>query len=202
MARKNDKQETGNGDAAPDATTDATTDAAWQRLTQATNPLPRESRNRHIKRVQYGAAKGPARVKAKTAAAADGLGKKPRQKPAPPAFAATPPPHANLMPRTRRRLARGTLPIAARLDLHGLNLAEAERALSAFVMQARAQGQIWLLVITGKGARGEGKLRRAFPDWLARGALAGLVVEYGPAAANHGGAGAFYLRLRRAPSKA
>ena len=61
---------------------------------------------------------------------------------------------------------------------------------------ARAR-PIWLLVITGKGTRGEGKLRRALPDWLARGALAGLVVEYGPAAANHGGAGAYYLRLRR-----
>ena len=106
------------------------------------------------------------------------------------------------MPRTRRRLSRGTLAIAARLDLHGLSLAEAELALSAFVKQARAQGHIWLLVITGKGIRGEGKLRRALPAWLARGTLAGLVVEYGTAAANHGGAGAYYLRLRRGPSKA
>ena len=101
------------------------------------------------------------------------------------------------MPRTRRRLARGTLPIQARLDLHGLSLAGAERALAAFVTQARGQGHVWLLVITGKGVRGEGKLRRALPEWLESGALAGQFVEYGPAAANHGGDGAFYLRVRR-----
>ena len=102
------------------------------------------------------------------------------------------------MPRTRRRLARGSLPIEARLDLHGLTLMDAERALTTFVARARAQGQVWLLVITGKGTRGEGKLRRALPEWLDRGALAGQIVEYGPSAPNHGGDGAFYLRARRA----
>ena len=114
------------------------------------------------------------------------------------AAGASAPPQSALMPRTRRRLARGTLPIEARLDLHGLSLAEAERALSAFVAQARRQGQVWLLVITGKGVRGEGKLRRALPEWLDRGALAGQIAEYGPSAPNHGGDGAFYLRARRA----
>ena len=95
------------------------------------------------------------------------------------------------MPRTRRRLARGTLPIAARLDLHGLSLAEAERAVSACDAGARARPNL-AFGDYRQSTRGEGKLRRALPDWLARGALAGLVVEYGPAAANHGGAGAYY----------
>ena len=107
-------------------------------------------------------------------------------------------PQRDLLPRTRRRLARGTLLIDARLDLHGLSLAQAEQALTVFVAQARAQRKVWLLVITGKGVRGEGKLRSALPEWLDRGSLAGQIVEYGPAAANHGGAGAFYLRARRA----
>ena len=122
-------------------------------------------------------------------------------KAAPPDAAAgvsSPSPQSALMPRTRRRLARGSLRIEARLDLHGLTLMDAERALTTFVARARAQGQVWLLVITGKGTRGEGKLRRALPEWLDRGALAGQIVEYGPSAPNHGGDGAFYLRARRA----
>jgi DNA-nicking Smr family endonuclease len=99
--------------------------------------------------------------------------------------------------RTRRRLSRGTIALDGKIDLHGRTLAEAEAALAGFVKRAQSQHQIWLLVVTGKGARGEGKLRRALPEWLDRGALAGRVVEYGPAAPNHGGGGAFYLRLRR-----
>ena len=99
--------------------------------------------------------------------------------------------------RTRCGLSRGTIALDGKIDLHGLTLAEAEAALAGFVKRAQSQHQIWLLVVTGKGTRGEGKLRRALPEWLDRGALAGRVVEYGPAAPNHGGDGAFYLRLRR-----
>ena len=128
--------------------------------------------------------------------AASAARQKPRRQSATGGTARTP--QSALPPRTRRRLARGTLPIEARLDLHGLSLVEAERALAAFVAQARGQGHVWLLVITGKGVRGEGKLRRALPEWLDRGALAGQIVEYGPSAPNHGGDGAFYLRARRA----
>ncbi len=109
-----------------------------------------------------------------------------------------PTPQDDLQLRTRRRLSRGTIALDGQIDLHGLTLAEAEAALAGFVQRAQTQNQIWLLVVTGKGARGEGKLRRALPEWLDRGALAGRVVEYGPAAPNHGGGGAFYLRLRRA----
>ena len=193
MARKKDKQTNPAADNA-----DA---AAWQRLTASTKPLPRESRNRHI------AAPPPSRVASTEKSKPNGNAKAdPQAGPqARPTKAQLPSAgggsgatrQSALMPRTRRRLARGTLPIQARLDLHGLNLAEAERALNAFVAHARAQGHVWLLVITGKGTRGEGKLRRALPAWLDRGTLAGQIVEYGPSAPHHGGTGAFYLRAKR-----
>ena len=173
--------------------------AAWQRLTAATNPLSREARNRHIAVAASGAAAPKAKPKSKTkpvsrspAAAQSRRGSVPQMS------SMSLSPQRDLLPRTRRRLARGTLLIDARLDLHGLSLAQAEQALTVFVAQARAQRKVWLLVITGKGVRGEGKLRSALPEWLDRGSLAGQIVEYGPAAANHGGAGAFYLRARRA----
>ena len=198
MARKKDKQ-------TPIAADNADA-AAWQRLTASTKPLARESRNRHIATPSpHGAAStAKAKIKTKTKTKVKGSANAdpsapPTKPPLPSATSGTgAAPQSALMPRTRRRLARGTLPIEARLDLHGLSLAEAERALSAFVAQARGQGHVWLLVITGKGVRGEGKLRRALPEWLDRGALAGQIVEYGPSAPNHGGDGAFYLRARRA----
>ena len=194
MARKKDKQTpyaAGNAGA-----------AAWQRLTASTKPLARESRNRYVATPspQGAALRAKAKIKTKVKGSSNADPPPPPTKlPLSTATGGTgAAPQSALMPRTRRRLARGTLPIEARLDLHGLSLAEAERALSAFVAQARGQGHAWLLVITGKGVRGEGKLRRALPEWLDRGALAGQIVEYGPSAPNHGGDGAFYLRVRRA----
>jgi DNA-nicking Smr family endonuclease len=194
MAGPKDKPEKANGD------------AAWQKLTATTNPLPDKNRNRHVAAAQNSPAKAANKPTTQLNSKANSKAGAPIKHAAKPPIGAVGiarnlPPQGDIMPRTRRRLARGTLPIAARLDLHGLSLAEAERALTAFVVGARAQGQVWLLVITGKGTRGEGKLRRGLPEWLERGALAGQIVEYGPAAANHGGAGAFYLRLRRSPSK-
>src|SRR5690606_22113463 len=53
--------------------------------------------------------------------------------------------------RTAERLRRGELPIAARLDLHGMTQEEAHRALVRFLARAQAAGQRCVLVITGKG---------------------------------------------------
>lgn len=190
MASKKDKQ---TGSAADNADM-----AAWRRLTASTKPLARESRNRRVAAPSHQGSVPTAKTRVKAGPNANRPA--PSTKPPLPSAAAgvSARPQSALMPRTRRRLARGTLPIEARLDLHGLSLAEAERALSAFVAQARGQGHVWLLVITGKGVRGEGKLRRALPEWLDRGALASQIAEYGPSAPNHGGDGAFYLRARRA----
>lgn len=181
---------------------------AWARLTADTKRLTGESRNRHVPERDNAINQKPSSQKSADQKSAD--------KPAPPATKANaakaskpdgarlrrinapkPTPQDDLQLRTRRRLSRGTIMIDGKIDLHGLSVAQAEAALARFVARAQSQNQIWLLVVTGKGARGEGKLRRALPDWLDRGALAGRIVEYGPAAPNHGGGGAFYLRLRR-----
>lgn len=100
---------------------------------------------------------------------------------------------------TRSRLARGRLPIEARVDLHGLTQAEAHSLLLSFLHRARQAGLRHVLVITGKGASGgsEGALRRAVPQWLATTPFRALVSAHDHAAHRHGGAGALYLRLRR-----
>lgn len=109
--------------------------------------------------------------------------------------------------RTRARLARGAMGPEARIDLHGLTLAEAQPELVRFILAQRAAGRRLVLVITGKGrGRAEGAgpvpdrpgaLRRHVPEWLARPPLAAAVVQVTEAHLRHGGAGAFYVVLRR-----
>lgn len=83
-----------------------------------------------------------------------------------------------------------------RVDLHGLTETEAFETLRRFLEAAQTQGWRRLLVITGKGAGGQGVLRRQVPLWLAIGAFARQVAEVEPAQERHGGAGAFYVRLK------
>ena len=99
--------------------------------------------------------------------------------------------------RTLTRIKRGELTIDARLDLHGLTQEAAHRALARFIATNAADGARLALVITGKGRGGEGILRAAVPRWLAEPALRTRILAVTPAAANHGGAGALSLLLRR-----
>src|SRR5262249_34674908 len=113
--------------------------------------------------------------------------------------------------RQMRRIAVGKTDIEPRIDLHGLRQAEAHARLRAFLASAAAAGLKTVLVITGKGAEveradpllsgmGEGQrgvLRRNVPLWLAQPDLNHIVLSYGTAGTRHGGAGAFYVRLRK-----
>jgi DNA-nicking Smr family endonuclease len=133
-----------------------------------------------------GAATGPTRVTAATA------GPRPRP-PAP--LAPTP-----LDRRTLRRLERGQFSISARLDLHGLDQRAAHDALLAFLARAQDRGHRCVLVITGRGERSGGVLRRSVPRWLREPPLAARVLGWAEAGRAHGGAGALYLLLRRRPA--
>jgi len=97
-----------------------------------------------------------------------------------------------------RRVRRGKLEIEGRIDLHGLTHDAARAELLEFVAAARRAGKRAILVITGKGKGGDGVLRRHFPLWLRQPDFAAHVSAYAPAHPRHGGAGAFYVKLRRA----
>lgn len=121
-----------------------------------------------------------------------------------------PPPLSQFDERQRRRLAKDADLIEARLDLHGMRQLEAHGALRAFLRSSAARGVRHALVITGKGApegnsrdfmqgEGRGVLRRLVPQWLGESEMRGVVVSYTAAHARHGGEGALYVRLRKAP---
>jgi DNA-nicking Smr family endonuclease len=113
-----------------------------------------------------------------------------------------PPPPAPLGRKARRRLARGSDAIDGRLDLHGMTQAQAHGALLGFLRAAAARGARVVLVITGKGARGDGPgergvLKRQVPMWLRLPEFREFVVGFEAAGIGHGGDGAMYVRLRR-----
>ena len=119
---------------------------------------------------------------------------------------ATPKPAPRLQPLDRRqkqRLARGTEPIDARIDLHGKTQGEAHVALLRFLRGAQADGAKYVLVITGKGARAtdiwseRGVLKRQVPLWLGLPEFHRYVVGFEQAHVGHGGEGALYVRVRR-----
>jgi DNA-nicking Smr family endonuclease len=114
------------------------------------------------------------------------------------------PPLAPLERKLKRRVTRGHEPIDARLDLHGFTQTQAHGALLAFLQRAQADGVRVALVVTGKGTRKadeayeRGVLKRQVPHWLSLPQFRPLVVGYEDAHLAHGGAGALYIRVRRA----
>ena len=113
------------------------------------------------------------------------------------------PPLAPLGRRERSQLSRGRKDIEARLDLHGMTQTRAHRALLSFLQRATSEGLTFVLVITGKGRvvgpeSERGVLRRQVPEWLNLPEFRTLVVGFEEAHVGHGGAGALYVRVRRA----
>ncbi len=100
-------------------------------------------------------------------------------------------------PGRRRRIARGRDIIETRLDLHGLDQDRARRVLGDFLHRAQEAGVRAVLVITGKGASGDGVLKRRTPEWLGDPALRSVVAGYSSAERRHGGDGAIYVALKR-----
>ncbi len=99
----------------------------------------------------------------------------------------------------KRKLAKGRLPIEARIDLHGLYQAQAHDQLLAFLSAASRRGLRHVLVITGKGSSPEsqGVLARMVPQWFRTAPFRAIVSGHESAARHHGGGGALYVRLRR-----
>ncbi len=104
------------------------------------------------------------------------------------------------------KMTRGKLAPEARIDLHGLTLSEAHPELIHFILNAQSEGLRLVLVITGKGKRGQdigpipqkmGALRHQVPLWLRLPPLGMSVLQVSEAHLKHGGSGAYYVYLRR-----
>ena len=164
--------------------------ALWRDVTRGVAPLRKDATEPEAAAEPAEAAPMP---KSPSPPAAPVRREKPGTKP--------PPALAPLGQKFRRKLARGTEPIEARIDLHGMTQREAHAALARFLHRAQAEGAKTVLVITGKGLRGEGSergvLRRQVPLWLRLPELRAIVLGFEDAHIGHGGEGALYVRIRR-----
>lgn len=94
-------------------------------------------------------------------------------------------------------MRRGKVEIGATLDLHGHDQDSARLALTRFLRAAQKRGERTVIVVTGVGRSGIGVLRRRLPDWLGERDIRPLVSGFAQAHRSHGGAGAYYIFLKR-----
>ena len=102
----------------------------------------------------------------------------------------------SLSVRADKKTRRGMIDIQARIDLHDLTIREAFPALRRAVIRSYNRNHSCLLVITGKGLRGQGVLKRSLPEWLSHPDIRPIISEYAPAHLKHGGGGAWYVFLK------
>lgn len=104
------------------------------------------------------------------------------------------------------KMKRGKIKPEARIDLHGMTMAQAHPELVGFILGSQSIGRRLVLVITGKGKDRDdggpiptrhGILRHQVPQWLALPPLSQTILQVTPAHLKHGGHGAYYVYLRR-----
>lgn len=100
-----------------------------------------------------------------------------------------------------RKLRSGQYSMQGRLDLHGMNTAQAKLAVHDFLRRAYLEGKRCLLIIPGRGRNsplGRGVLRQELSAWLTQAPLKRIILAFTTAQPRHGGSGALYLLLRQA----
>jgi len=112
----------------------------------------------------------------------------------------------NMDARKHKRMLQGREAPEARIDLHGMTVAQAHPALINFIKISHARGLRLVLVITGKGKDKDegyviptqrGVLRNQVPSWLRSPEMNGIVQQVRQSHRSHGGQGAYYVHLNR-----
>lgn len=112
----------------------------------------------------------------------------------------------NMDKKNFKKLVKGKMEIEGTIDLHGLTANQAKVKLITFINHSYSLGKRLIIVITGKGKHKgfdefqrpiNGVLRQNLPEWLSGPSVSNKVLQVTQAQPKHGGAGAFYVYLRR-----
>ncbi|MEW5726158.1 MAG: Smr/MutS family protein [Thermodesulfobacteriota bacterium] len=104
-----------------------------------------------------------------------------------------------LNPALLSRLSEGFYPVQEHLDLHGLNLTQAEARVARFLHESRRRGLRCVLIIHGRGLKSPDRhpvLKPHLVDWLSRSGMRKHVLAFTSARPYDGGAGAVYVLLK------
>jgi len=164
--------------------------ALWARVTATIQPLSREKiKLERSEKEQQSSDVRP-------------LARQPRLRPVPADVPIRPRLGTTLDSTWDRRLRSGTAEPDRVLDLHGMTLDSAWRAIDRGLEQAINAGDRIVLLITGHHRPGEppverGRIRAAVHDWLAASRHAPSIAAVRGAHRRHGGGGSLYIILRR-----
>tara|TARA_B100000965_G_scaffold184884_1_gene154354 strand:+ start:3885 stop:4382 length:498 start_codon:yes stop_codon:yes gene_type:complete len=92
--------------------------------------------------------------------------------------------------------------IYSKIDLHGQTVNEAHQSLIQYVKINFNKKKLLHIVITGLGNKSKdgefftGKIRKQFPLWLDTEVFQKYIKSFSPCKINHGGLGAFYIKLK------
>jgi len=97
-----------------------------------------------------------------------------------------------------KKLKHGRINVEDTLDLHSMTEEQAYNALCTFLIKSSMAGLRYLLVVVGKGKGGTGVIKSNFKHWIESDIrFAKKVIMIKEALPEHGGAGAYYVFLRR-----
>lgn len=174
----------------------------WDKVTESVTPM---MRSRFFERVQDKPEKKLENLGLKAKTAKPSKLVKPQPQELPPSRVAPKTTPANLdqygyggiSRSSARSIKTGQAGYSRIIDLHGYGRDEAFMRLKNFITTSVNQGHRHVLVITGKGTAGKGVIRSHLPIWLDEEPLSGHVIAYCQAQPKDGGAGAWYVNLRR-----
>lgn len=110
-----------------------------------------------------------------------------------------------LSPELIKNLKQGLFSYQDYVDLHGCKRDEAREKVSRFVSQSFMKRYRCILIVSGRGLNSlerEPVLKQELVRWLTHAPLRRLVLAFASARSYDGGAGAFYVLLRRKEGKA
>jgi DNA-nicking Smr family endonuclease len=110
-----------------------------------------------------------------------------------------------LSPKILANLRLGEFSCQDYVDLHGCNRVQARQVVTDFLRASFTNNYRCVLIVSGRGRNSENRepvLKEHLVTWLTRGPLNRLVLAFATARSHDGGAGAFYVLLRRSSTKA
>ncbi len=109
-----------------------------------------------------------------------------------------------LSPEVLNKLKGGEFSYQDHVDLHGCNREQAREEVIQFVQECFGRGLRCVLVVCGRGLNSKDKkpvLKEGVVRWLTQSPLKRMILAFASARSHDGGAGAFYVLLRRNEQK-
>jgi DNA-nicking Smr family endonuclease len=109
-----------------------------------------------------------------------------------------------LSPEVLKKLRKGEFSYQDHIDLHGCTRSEGRENVTHFILECFDKGYRCVLVVSGRGLNSKDKvpvLKHGLVQWLTQAPLKRLILAFASARSHDGGAGAFYVLMRRNPRK-